>query len=177
MNIYEGGEVDLDAATHELKTSSSIVHEASRRAVVAEVTAAALLDIARSLRVVAADAAQGIATLFPTDEPAEEEAAERVLEEGDRVRLKDGTTGVVVGASESEDQPVVHVQTEHFGVLKVWLNLVAEVLPAEPAPAGEDHDEEEGDVKDDFDGQAPGLDALREIAAGTPKPKKKGGKK
>ncbi|MRY60643.1 hypothetical protein GKD59_22680, partial [Parabacteroides distasonis] len=55
MNIYEdeGDAVDLDVATAELKATSLIQNDGVRRARMAEISAAALLDIAGSLRVLA----------------------------------------------------------------------------------------------------------------------------
>ena len=62
MNIYREMEegavaVDLDAATAELKATSLIQNDGVRRARMAEISAAALLDIAGSLRVLANEAA------------------------------------------------------------------------------------------------------------------------
>lgn len=81
MNIYEAegtdAIVDLRRAAAELKTSSSITNEISRKATVAEIQTAALLDIALSLRVVAAEARAAmpdVASLFtPEGGPAEAE--------------------------------------------------------------------------------------------------------
>lgn len=62
MNIYQETEegaiaVDLDAAAAELKATSLIQNDGVRRARMAEISAAALLDIASSLRVLAGEAA------------------------------------------------------------------------------------------------------------------------
>ncbi|MFM9644408.1 hypothetical protein, partial [Streptomyces turgidiscabies] len=59
MNIYEdeGDAVDLERAAAELRATSLIQNEAVRRARMAEISAAALLDIAGSLRVLANEAA------------------------------------------------------------------------------------------------------------------------
>lgn len=62
MNIYEENEttgttIDLDVATSELKTTSLIQNDGVRRARMAEISAAALLDIAGSLRILANEAA------------------------------------------------------------------------------------------------------------------------
>lgn len=60
MNIYPPpdteGVVDIEAARRELSQSAMIRDEKLRRGAVAEITAAALLDIAASLRVVSAEA-------------------------------------------------------------------------------------------------------------------------
>ncbi|MFM9745090.1 hypothetical protein ACKI2C_46865, partial [Streptomyces brasiliscabiei] len=59
MNIYEdeGDAVDLERAAAELRATSLIQNEAVRRARMAEISAASLLDIAGSLRVLANEAA------------------------------------------------------------------------------------------------------------------------
>lgn len=62
MNIYEENEttgttINLDVATSELKATSLIQNDGVRRARMAEISAAALLDIAGSLRVLANEAA------------------------------------------------------------------------------------------------------------------------
>lgn len=62
MNIYREMEesaiaIDLDAATSELKATSLIQNDGVRRARMAEISAAALVDIATSLRVIANESA------------------------------------------------------------------------------------------------------------------------
>lgn len=90
MNIYdeESGDLDIAKAGDELRATRLITGETKQRARIAEITAAALLDIASSLRTVSleAGAAMGIVEL-PTIEP--EPAPEPVrdfLVVGDLVR-------------------------------------------------------------------------------------------
>lgn len=62
MNIYEDGgdAIDLEKAAAELKSTSLIQGENTRRERRAEITAAALLDVAGSLRVLANEAASAM---------------------------------------------------------------------------------------------------------------------
>lgn len=101
MNIYddESGDLDIAKAGDELRATRLITGETKQRARIAEITAAALLDIAGSLRTVSleAGAAMGIVTL-PTIEP--EPAPEPMrdfLVVGDLVHIRDtdrvGTVG------------------------------------------------------------------------------------
>ena len=79
MNIYqeiaEGAvAIDLDVAAAELKATSLIQNEGVRRARMAEISAAALVDIATSLRVIANESAAAMlpaasAEYFATAEP------------------------------------------------------------------------------------------------------------
>ena len=79
MNIYEpeGSDaiVDLRRAAAELRSSGSITGESTRKATVAEIQTAALLDIALSLRVVAAEARAAMPSPF-AEMPAEPESDE-----------------------------------------------------------------------------------------------------
>lgn len=80
MNIYEGegtdAIVDLRAAADELKKSTGVTNDTTRRQIVAEIQTAALLDIALSLRVVAAEARAAMPE-YVTETTEEEEPAER----------------------------------------------------------------------------------------------------
>lgn len=106
MNIYRDMEegaiaIDLDVATSELKATSLIQNDEVRRQRMAEISAAALLDIAGSLRVLAGEAA---AAMFPAAAadyfagevepftPGDESDGPRdFLLEGDLVHKIDGT--------------------------------------------------------------------------------------
>lgn len=165
MNIYHEDEsgtpvVDLELAARELRASATVTHEGTRRGMVAEITAAALLDVAASLRVVRLEAE--LAMPFgpdvepdDDDEPltrpltAEEATAagvpiEDFLVEGDVVAIgADGTLGTVVELSVSEGDVVAHVRVDGvLEVVKVWartLTRIPEGMPA--APALDDVDE------------------------------------
>ena len=110
MNIYEedeaGTTVDLDVATAELKATSLIQNDGVRRSRMAEISAAALLDIASSLRVLAHEAAAAMlpaasAEYFATAEPFtpgdESDGPRDFLLEGDLVhKIDDDEPGEVV---------------------------------------------------------------------------------
>lgn len=89
MNIYEAegtdALVDLRAAAHELKGSTSITNDVVRRQVVAEIQTAALLDIALSLRVVAAEARAAMPEFVAEYAEPEPPAERDFLVEGDLV--------------------------------------------------------------------------------------------
>lgn len=162
MDLHTDGRLDIDAAEHELKASSTITHDPTRRAVVATLQTAALLDIARSLRVVAADAELGIMSSglvsgppeseddTPTERPtsvAELEAAGLPIDDfliiGDVVslELEEGETarGEVVKLSMSEGDVVAHVDFGDGEPAKVWARtltrLVGDERPGEDARA------------------------------------------
>lgn len=139
MNIYESegtdAIVDLRAAAHELRASSTITHDATRRAAIAEIQTAALLDIALSLRVVAADARQGIADAFADlgVEEAPEPAGPRTPIVGDVV-ARAGANGFPTGPAlghlidvvVSEGAYVGVVQTPNDDVIvRTWLEELA----------------------------------------------------
>ena len=105
MNIYEENEttgttINLDAATSELKATSLIQNDGVRRARMAEISAAALLDIAGSLRVLASEAAAAMlpAASVDTFTPGDEADGPRdFLLEGDLVhKIGDDAPGEVV---------------------------------------------------------------------------------
>lgn len=104
MNIYEEGEagttVDLDVATTELKATSLIQNDGVRRSRMAEISAAALLDIAGSLRVLANEAAAAMlpAAIVQHYTPGDESDGPRdFLLEGDLVhKIDDDESGEVV---------------------------------------------------------------------------------
>lgn len=108
MNIYEdeGDAVDLERAAAELRATSLIQNEAVRRERRAEISAAALLDVAGSLRVLANEAAAAMlpiasAEYFATAEPFtpgdESDGPRDFLLEGDLVhKIDDDEPGEVV---------------------------------------------------------------------------------
>lgn len=105
MNIYEENEttgttIDLDAATSELKATSLIQNDGVRRARMAEISAAALLDIASSLRVLAGEAAAAmlpVASVEPFTPGDESDGPRDFLLEGDLVhKIDDDEPGAVV---------------------------------------------------------------------------------
>lgn len=97
MNIYEENEglavtIDLDAASAELKATGLIQNDGVRRSRMAEISAAALLDIAGSLRVLANEAAAAMlpaasVEYFGGDAGDESEEPRDFLLEGDLVHL------------------------------------------------------------------------------------------
>lgn len=108
MNIYEygGDAIDLEKAAAELKATSLIQGENTRRERLAEITAAALLDVAGSLRVLANEAAAAMlpaasVEYFATAEPFtpgdESDGPRDFLLEGDLVhKIDDDEPGEVV---------------------------------------------------------------------------------
>lgn len=99
MNIYEEGGLDLQAAFTELEATGSIQNDGVRRGRMAELSAGALLDIAGSLRVLAAEAAgaMGVSLSTIVEDAEAEEGPRDFLVEGDLVhRLEDTEPGEVV---------------------------------------------------------------------------------
>lgn len=105
MNIYEENEttgttINLDDATSELKATSLIQNDGVRRARMAEISAAALLDIAGSLRVLANEAAAAmlpVATVEYFTPGGESDGPRDFLIEGDLVhKIDDDEPGDVV---------------------------------------------------------------------------------
>lgn len=92
-DIYtEEGGLDYDAARESLKTNRLVTNEKAARARVAEITAAALLDIAGSLNVLAIEATLAMPEIL-TDEEAQAESDETrdFLVIGDLVHVADDT--------------------------------------------------------------------------------------
>lgn len=162
MKTDNDGRLDIDAAEHELKASSTITNDTVRRAVLATLQTAALLDIARSLRVVAADAELGIMSAgygpdvtepddAPLERPTTAAEAERAgvpiddfLVEGDVVLLDGGlhgepgewAIGEVKKLSVSEGDVVAHVDFGDGEPAKVWARGLTRVIGDErPAEA------------------------------------------
>lgn len=132
MNIYKDDDdgaatVDLDAATTELKATSLIQNDGVRRARMAEISAAALLDIALSLRVVAAEARAAMPELGTIeyvegdDEPAEHD----FLVVGDRVAV-DGLDdpAQVVGFGQSEGAIYAKIRLVDGAEARAWLDTL-----------------------------------------------------
>lgn len=112
MNIYEENEttgttIDLDVATSELKATSPIPNDGVRRARMAEISAAALLDIAGSLRVLAHEAAAAMlpaASVEPFTPGGEPDGPRDFLLEGDLVhKIDDDEPGMVVALGSDGD--------------------------------------------------------------------------
>lgn len=133
MDIYTpGGSIDIAASTVALRQSGSITSESARRAVVAEVTAAALLDIADSLRVVRDEALAAMSDndpdyLEPTDEAAVTggEPVADVLTVGDLVTV-DGMDepGEITGYGASEGSIYVDVRFASGAESRAWIETV-----------------------------------------------------
>ncbi|UYL87159.1 hypothetical protein QEH40_gp38 [Microbacterium phage OscarSo] len=158
MDLHHDGRLDIDAAEHELKASSTITHDPTRRAVVATLQTAALLDIARSLRMVAADAELGIMSSGLITGPERidpEEIVERpttaaeaddrgiaiddFLIEGDVVSLEleegEVAVGTVTKLSVSEGDVVAHVDFGDGEPAKVWARTLTRIVGDEkPGP-------------------------------------------
>lgn len=114
MNIYDddSGDLDIAKASEELRATSVITLEKTRRDRIAEITAAALLDIAGSLRTVSleAGAAMGIVTISPVQvEPAPEPVRD-FLVFGDLVHIRDtDRVGTISAISVDGDGELVAV--------------------------------------------------------------------
>lgn len=135
MNIYENESgLDIDAAIVELKRSGSITGESARKATVAAINTAALLDIAGSLRVIAAEAeaamsvAEGAAEVAPEDRD--------FLIEGDLVAvagLDDPAEVVSFGVSEGAFYAIVRLTDGSES--RAWLDTLTRLV-------GDDRDDD-----------------------------------
>lgn len=145
MHIYEPEAADalvnLRAATSELRAAGSITSESAKRAAIAEIQTAALLDIAYSLRVVAAEARAAMPDPFAdSDVEATPEGGEPgsddFLTEGDLVAV-DGIDdpAEVVDFGTSEGTFYAHVRFPDGAVTKVWLENLTRLV-------GDDRDDE-----------------------------------
>lgn len=77
MRIYNNGTLDLDAATLELDNSSKLTNANQKAEAVARLSAAALLDIAGSLRMLAVESSLAVQTAgYLLDQPDDEEGDE-----------------------------------------------------------------------------------------------------
>lgn len=88
MNIYqEDGALDIGQAVEELRATPLISNEKGQRSRVAEITAAALLDIAASLRPIGAEAAEAMASIAARDDDEPEPEHGDMLLVGDVVHV------------------------------------------------------------------------------------------
>lgn len=206
MNIYESEGtdviVDLRAAAAELRAAGSITSESARRAVIAEINTATLLDIALSLRVVAAEARAAMPSP-PTEADAltadDRETPEDFVVEGDLVAV-DGLDdpAQVVGFGQSEGAIYAKIKLIDGTETRAWLEsltrLVGDELgvdamqdASEVDAAGADGETVEpadlvDDIDADFDGgqhpaAATALDVLKANEAERKAAKKAGSKK
>ena len=136
MNIYEpegtDAIVDLRAAAAELKAVGSITSESARRHAVAEINTAALLDIALSLRVVAAEARAAMPSPFTEtidDAGAEPEADRDFFIEGDLV-VADGMDepGEIRSFGQSEGAFYADVLFAGGAESRVWLSNLTRIV-------------------------------------------------
>ncbi len=187
MNIYEGegvdAIVDLRAAAAELKKSASITNDGVRRQTVAEIQTATLLDIALSLRVVAAEARAAMPPLFAEETTVEPEPDRDFLIVGDLVIVEGmDEPGEVKALGVSEGAVWADVLFANGAESRVWQDqitrLVGDEMPAESVEevvavvaeelaAKTDPDVVIDDIDDDFDGDhhtaaATALDTLKE---------------
>lgn len=132
MNIYEGEEVDaivdLRAAAAELKASPGITNDGVRRRVVAEIQTAALLDIALSLRVVAAEARAAMPS--PLVETAPEIPAERdFFIVGDLVAVNGhDEPAEITGFGQSEGALYADVLFANGAESRAWLDTLTRLV-------------------------------------------------
>lgn len=185
MDIYEDngtqGVLDFGKAKRELEATAAITGETTRRERYAELTAAALLDVAYSLRSVGAEASLALlgSGVLTGPEPEEEPAVDdpnRPLEVGDLVHmLNDTEPGEVVAVLVTEDEPAADVAFANGSSLRLFQRdlvrlrgddgpdpefvdevarrVAAEASSESPAPAGADAAEGYADdLDDDFEG-------------------------
>lgn len=210
MNIYTDdgtqGVLDFAKAKHELEGVSSITNAESRRAALSELTTAALLDIAYSLRSVGAEASLallGSGVLTSTEPEADEPTDDRdFLVVGDLVHRRDDTEPgevVKVGVTEGETFADVAfangsdgryfqrdlVRLRGDNVDPEFVETIVESVGEAVTTDDETADPADGyadDLDDDFEGDnftaaASALDTLRANEAARKAAKKKGGKK
>lgn len=177
--------VDLAALRAELASSGGIHNDTLRRESVARVSAAALLDIAFSLRTLAAEASlamlgSGAFVDAVDEEDVVDEDGRGVLLVGDIVRCLDEDEAVRVvtgvGVTEGDLYADVALDGDASNARRAWQRDLERVPGASVAVASrpdldEDNDE---DDDDDFTAPASALDALRDLEK---KPAKKKGKK
>lgn len=210
MNIYEDdgtrGVLDFAKAKRELEGVSSITNAESRRAALSELTTAALLDIAYSLRSVGAEASLallGSGVLTSTEPEPDEPADDRdFLVVGDLVHRRDDTEPgevVKVGVTEGEtfadvafangsegryfQRDLVRLRGDNVDpeFVETIVESVGEAATTDDAPA-ETAEGYADDLDDDFEGDTftaaeSALDTLRANEAARKAAKKKGGKK
>lgn len=145
MDIYnDDGSLDIEKAAGATRslTSARSAEDAKRRG--QELQIATLLDIAVSLRTIAAEAALAMGEVFTVDNPSateEPEVGPPVFAVGDRVRV-DGSDVVckIISLGEDQDEPYAVVayadapEGDTFRIFTKNLNLVSWSEPAEPLP-------------------------------------------
>lgn len=211
MNIYTDdgtqGVLDFAKAKHELEGVSSITNAESRRAALSELTTAALLDIAYSLRSVGAEASLallGSGVLTSTEPEPDEPTDDRdFLVVGDLVHRRDDTEPgevVKVGVTEGEtfadvafangsegryfQRDLVRLRGDNVDpeFVETIVESVGDAATTDE-PGGTDAAEGYADdLDDDFEGDdftaaESALDTLRANEAARKAGKKKGGKK
>tara|TARA_R100000664_G_scaffold33433_1_gene50534 strand:+ start:764 stop:1378 length:615 start_codon:yes stop_codon:yes gene_type:complete len=203
MDIYEKDDeahvvIDIDRARDELRRSAGIHNRDDRRAAVAEVTAAALLDIALSLRPLAAEAyaamhgahfVQGTVEEGPSDEERD------FLVVGDLVHVEGDTEpGEVVKLGVDQAEVYADVHFASGADKRYWQRELVrlrgdKVEDDEGGESGDEpidygrpvHAEEVDDIDSDFDSDAhpaaeSALDVLKANEAARKAAKKKGSK-
>ena len=175
--------IDLEALHAELAQVGAMHNDVLRREAIAKIQAVALLDIAGSLRVLAAEASLamlGSGVFGDPEDLAIDEAAATAHERdflvvGDRVRLGDelGTTGTVVNLTSSEGVGVADVKLDDPANGPEVMRYFREHLERIVEPESSVDDDEDDDESDGFTPPATALDALREAE----KSGKKKGKK
>lgn len=177
MKIYSEdgveGILDLHAAKRELSGVNLINNEGARRQALAELTAGALLDIAASLRAVAADARLSLDPYAGAGEAVDDQPEERedFLVVGDQVEMPDGAIGTVLSFGMTEGSAYAEVDFDNGPTAKTWLENLSRVADYTPGPDSDDEPEDDGHepveivsaervaemlggVEDDFDGDA-----------------------
>lgn len=205
MNIYEteGDEtiVNLPAAVRELKGVGALSGDSARKMAIAELQTAALLDIALSLRAVAADARLGLVDAAVEPESDEPEGERDFFIEGDLVVAPGmDEPGEIKGFGQSEGDIYATVLFAGGAESRVWISDLTRLvgderddaamqtaseaekgadIEVEPEPTGADLVD---DIDNDFDGDshtaaASALDVLKANEAERKAAKKKGSKK
>lgn len=145
MNIYEpegtDAIVDLRAAAVELRAAGSITSESARRAAIAEINTAALLDIALSLRVVAAEARAAMPDPRLVVDPdlttdVEPEPAEDFVVKGDLVAVNGlDDPAEIVGFGQSEGAIYAKIRLVDGTETRAWLTDITRLR-------GDEHDDD-----------------------------------
>lgn len=125
------GPIDLHSAKHELAKSGTISNTDTRRAVVAEITAATLLDIAGSLRWIAAEARAAMPDPWPQTSmtaPAEivEPEGDVFLKVGDIVAVEGHSeTAHIVGFGSDQGETYASLVFESGADARIWTRLLS----------------------------------------------------
>lgn len=191
MKIHtEDGRLDTAAARREIGAAASTSHAETRRAMLAEVQAAALVDVAESLQILADEVliAQGAMPAAPV--VAEPEPARDFLVVGDIVTVIDDTEpGEILAFGFDQGEQWAEVRfaagASRFFVRNLERVTPAKITPADVTPVFDAATEIEADtdeLDDDFGGDAhtvaaSALDTLKANEAQRKAAAKKGGKK